>query len=232
MCGRFALSLSPQDLARFFSLVSVPEIAKARYNIAPTQAALVVRLNRRGAPQADALRWGLIPHWAKNRAIGQRLINARNETLATKPAFRSALQRRRCVVPASGFFEWKRLGSRKQPFFITADTDDPLAMAGLWERWPDPQGGQVDTFTIITCPAPSALEEIHHRVPLLLHAEEIASWLDPSTETTTIEAIRARAMSQTAPELRTTPVRDLVNRVQVDGPECIEALDLASPLSP
>jgi putative SOS response-associated peptidase YedK len=156
MCGRFTLRTPASVLIAQFRVAEIPDLAP-RYNIAPTQLAPVVRLDgSSGQRQWAELRWGLIPSWAKDPSIGNRLINARSETVVTKPAFRAAFRQRRCLVVADGYYEWKKQGRQKQPFYIHVGDGQPMAMAGLWERWqPDgSEGGQPrETFTIITKPA-------------------------------------------------------------------------------
>ncbi len=176
MCGRFAFfSLTPEVVTEL-GVAALPADLRPRYNIAPTQDAAVVL---GGAERhLKMLRWGLVPHWAKDPSLGSRMINARAETLAQKPAFRDALQKRRCLVPADGFYEWKKEGSRKQPFFIRARSGRPLKMAGLWESWRGGQSESLETFTIITCSANHALSALHDRMPVLLEGEKLADWLD------------------------------------------------------
>ena len=149
-----------------------------RYNIGPTQEALVVRETPDGAREAVALRWGLIPFWAKDPSIGNRMINARAEGLVDKPAFRAAFRRRRCLVPADGFFEWRALaGARKQPYYIRLASGDPFAMAGLWEQWRSPAGDVVATFTIVTAAANAELRALHDRMPVIVAPTDYDEWL-------------------------------------------------------
>ena len=161
MCGRYNLTLSPNELQEFFDLFREPPWSP-RYNIAPTQSVLAIRFDEEATPREPVLlRWGLIPSWAKDETIGSKLINARGETVAEKPSFRAAFKRRRCLIPATGFYEWqKQPGSTKQPYHITTADGRPFAFAGLWERWtkgPSP----VETCTIITTAANDDLQAIH-----------------------------------------------------------------------
>jgi len=156
-----------------------------RFNIAPTQAAPVVRMNpREGEPRRElaALRWGLIPSWAKDPAIGSRLINARAETVAEKPAYRAAFRRRRCLVPADGFYEWQRRGGKKQPYFIHMRDDGAFAFAGLWESWQGPDHSHIESFTVLTTEPNDVVRPIHNRMPVILDESDYGLWLDPAVE--------------------------------------------------
>lgn len=180
MCGRFTLSVSAEDLARLFSLdpAGMPPLLP-RYNIAPTQPVLAIRADRTGGREAVFLRWGLIPGWARDPAIGGRLINARSETAADKPSFRSAFRRRRCLVPADGFYEWRSAGRVKQPYHLHASDGGPFAIAGLWERWSAPDGLDVETCTLLTTAANEAVAAIHDRMPVIVAPPDFDRWLDP-----------------------------------------------------
>ncbi len=166
MCGRFTLSTTPEAIAEEFDVKNLP-VLQPTYNVAPTQNVLAV-LNEEKTLQRQfkKLRWGLIPSWAKDCSIGARLINARSETVAEKPAFRSAYKRRRCLVVADGFFEWKKQKDKKQPFYFLLQNQRPFAFTGLWEKWTSPQGEEVHSCTILTTTANRLLEPIHHRMPL------------------------------------------------------------------
>ncbi|OGA17787.1 MAG: hypothetical protein A3I63_09985 [Betaproteobacteria bacterium RIFCSPLOWO2_02_FULL_66_14] len=175
MCGRFALHANPQVIALQFGLASNPEVAP-RYNIAPTSEVLVVRVGG-GAPQAARVRWGLVPRWAKDPAIGAKLNNARAETVAEKPSFGDAFRRRRCLIPASGFFEWKPQAGRKQPYYIHPAEGDLFGFAGLWESWRG-SDGVLETCAIVTTKANSRMEAIHDRMPVIIARSDYARWLD------------------------------------------------------
>jgi putative SOS response-associated peptidase YedK len=219
VCGRFALFADPAELVAYFELEQDLEsrAAPARYNVAPGQAVAAVRIDERGRRRLDGLRWGLVPFWAKDASIGHRMINARGETLAERPAFREALHRRRCLIPASGFYEWRKTpGRRSQPFFIAAARGPLLAFAGLWERWRDPQGERLESCTIVTTHASSVVAPIHARMPVIVSRADQLLWLDPTTHPNLAE-IAARG-----PELTARPVSLAVNDPRHDGPELIE----------
>ena len=179
MCGRFTLRTPASDLAEHFAVDARPNLA-ARHNIAPSQDILVVRANRPGGMREFAmLRWGLVPHWAKDPAIGNRMINARAETVAEKPSFRDAYRTRRCLVAADGFFEWRKASDgTRQPYHIRFGDDAPFAIAGLWESWRAPDGETLESCALITTEANRTLAPIHHRMPVILPAEAYDDWLD------------------------------------------------------
>ena len=187
MCGRFTLRSSPQAVAEAFALPDVPELFP-HFNIAPSQPVAVVRQQ----PGADAreltfLRWGLIPAWAADPSIGDRLANARSETAATKPSFRRAFRSRRCLVVADGFYEWQKVNGRKQPYFVGLRGDRPFGLAGLWERW-DKGGEPVESCTILTTDANELMQPIHGRMPVVVPPEPYGLWLDPRCQDTTMLA--------------------------------------------
>jgi putative SOS response-associated peptidase YedK len=188
MCGRYRQARAPGEVAEFFETVNPIPNRPPSWNIAPTQDALAVRRHpETGARHLDALRWGLVPHWAKDTSIAARLINARAETVATTPAFRDAFARgRRCLVPADGFYEW-RAGEEpkapKQPYTIALRSGEPMALAGLWEGWRGPGGEVVRTFTILTCAANERLRPLHQRMPVVLPKEAWAAWLGDDGDT-------------------------------------------------
>jgi putative SOS response-associated peptidase YedK len=167
MCGRFSVSLPPDEVARYFRIVRPLPNFPPRYNMAPTQLAPIIRFNpETNARQLDLVRWGLIPSWAKDMKIGNQCINARAETMATKPAFKQAFAKgRRCIVPMNGFFEWKKTGGAKQPMFITLKSGEPMGVAGRWEGWKDSEGNWLRTFTIITGEPNELVAPIHNRMP-------------------------------------------------------------------
>ena len=215
MCGRYVLVSPAEVIAEYFGLSEVP-VYPPRYNIAPTQHALVVRETPAGEREAAMLRWGLIPAWAKDPAIGGRMINARAEGLADKPAFRAAFRRRRCLVPADGFYEWSPVaGGRKQPYFIRFVSGAPLALAGLWEEWRSPGGDAVATFTIVTTAANEALHAIHDRMPVLVAPADHDEWLSSPNPSALLAPWAAEPF-----EIR--PVSTRVNSVQNDAPELLE----------
>ena len=175
MCGRYSLIATVDQLIEEFGLADGGEL-EARYNIAPSQHVPVVRV-REGARRLDPLKWGLVPSWAKDPQIGHRMINARSETVAEKPSFRAALKRRRCIIPASGFFEWKRDEKKRVPYYFRAKSGAPLGLAGLWEHW-EGEGGLLETCTIITTKANTVVGKIHDRMPMILNRSNYSAWLD------------------------------------------------------
>jgi putative SOS response-associated peptidase YedK len=179
MCGRFTTEIPPELLAEIFGLVEPPAV-QARYNIAPTQQIPVVRQDIEGQNRLDHLRWGLIPSWAKDKSIGAKMINARSETVKDKPSFRQAVKYRRCLVPASGFYEWLPVGKVKLPQYIHLKDGSPMVFAGLWETWKSPEEEVLESFTILTTAANPLLEPLHDRMPVILHHDEYKTWLDRS----------------------------------------------------
>jgi putative SOS response-associated peptidase YedK len=177
MCGRYSITTAPEAMRRLFNFEDVPNLPP-RWNVAPTQAAPVVR-ETDGVRRLDQLRWGLVPSWSKDMSGAARMINARAETVAEKPAFRAAFRQRRCLVPADGFYEWQPRGREKQPFRVTLRDAAPFAFAGLWERWTRPEDGEVvETYCIITTEAAASIAHIHHRMPVMLDPGDFAAWLD------------------------------------------------------
>jgi putative SOS response-associated peptidase YedK len=223
MCGRYNLYHSRQDLVEHFHLVEGIVELNPRYNVAPTQPMPVV------LPTQDAgdgwtleiMRWGLIPGWAKDASVGSRMINARGETLREKPAFRSAVRRRRCLVPASGFYEWRKTGSRKQPLHVRRRDGRPLALAGLWEEWRDAEARPVRTFTIVTTGANRLMAPIHDRMPVILDGDGAARWLDPATDLECACALLGPCPDEV---LEAYPVDPAVGRPAFDSAACIEPL--------
>ncbi|MFG0252989.1 MAG: SOS response-associated peptidase [Phycisphaerales bacterium JB038] len=177
MCGRFVLTSPPDVLAALFRLEYVPTLSP-RYIIAPTQPVPAVRVSGEASRALSMLHWGLLPVWAKDKSIGSRLINARAETVAEKPAFRNAFRRRRCLIPADGFYEWQKRGSEKQPHYIHRADGEPLAFAGLWERW---EKGEepIESCTILTTEPNALMAELHNRMPVVVEPEDFARYLDP-----------------------------------------------------
>ena len=182
MCGRYTLTADLKKVADRFGAPSPPASAtyNPRFNIAPTQAVIVVGDD--GKRYIKEMLWGLIPSWAKDPAIGNRMINARVETLAEKPAFRAALKKRRCIIPADGFYEWQKLGKVKQPVRIVLKSREPFGFAGLWEHWKSPEGEEVLSCTIVTTEANELLKTVHERMPVILTRDAEALWLDPKTQ--------------------------------------------------
>jgi len=181
MCGRYELHSHPTVIALQFGLSAVPELAP-RYNIAPQTPVPVVRLDARGARELVLLRWGLIPFWAKDAAIGSRMINARSESVASKPAFRQPFRRHRCLLPADGFYEWTGAAGRRQPVWIGASDHRLLGLAGLYDTWRDPGGATVESCTILTTAANALVAPLHDRMPVIIRPDDYARWLGGSAE--------------------------------------------------
>lgn len=224
MCGRFASNLTWQQLHEIYGIVAPqppPAAADARplYNIAPTQSVPVVRLNSAGQRELALLRWGLIPSWSKDAKIGYRLFNARAETVATAPSFRAAFKRRRCLVPATGFYEWKRLDGDKQPYFIGLRDRAPLAFAGLWERW-DKGEAPLETVTIITGEPNALVAEIYDRMPVILDPADYEAWLHAG-DTAIPQALLQPFPSQL---MAAYPVGKRVNSAKNDDPTVMEPM--------
>ena len=227
MCGRFGLHLPAKTIADFFLTLNEPQIPP-RYNITPMQDILIVRDDEQEKGRIAVYhRWGLIPFWAKDEKIGAKLSNARSESLAEKPSFRAALRYRRCVIPVSGFYEWKREGGRKQPYYIQAAEGDLLAFAGLWETWTGPDGRLIFSATIVTTAANRQMEQVHHRMPAVLDRDQAALWLDASQN----RVKELRPLLKPLPEgaLVLRPVSTFVNRAGNEGPRCIEPPGEGSP---
>lgn len=220
MCGRYALYGPASRLQDDFGATIEGFEFKPRYNAAPMQWLPVVRQRPDGERVIHALRWGLLPGWAKDEAMATRLINARGETVAEKPSFRVAIRRRRCIVPMNGFYEWQAAPSGKQPYFIRPVDDTLIGVAGLWERWVRPADGEaIDTFTVVTTEANAMMARLHDRMPVILPVEAHGLWLDnrvPVTEV--IEWVRPSEEGL----LRHYPVGKAVGSVRNEGPELIE----------
>jgi putative SOS response-associated peptidase YedK len=218
MCGRFTLTADAATLQQEFSLASVTQDLTPRYNIAPSQPVAVV-VNQDGDRQLDAFRWGLIPTWAKDPAIGNKMINARGETVAEKPSFKRPFKNQRCLVLADGFYEWRKTSSGKIPMYIHLTDRRPFAFAGLWDRWQPPDGEPIYSCTIITTPPNRFLETIHNRMPVILSPEAIDIWLDPAQQTP--EALLPLLKPYPAEAMNAYAVSKLVNAPANDVPECI-----------
>lgn len=219
MCGRFAFTVPLAAFAKAFPDFTVCADWDPRYNIAPTQMVPVV-LND-GRRRIELVRWGLIPHWADDPSIGNRLINARSETVAEKPAFRDAFRRRRCIILVDGFYEWRREpgGRRKTPIYIKLKNGDPFAFAGLWAEWKSPQGETIRSCTIITCDSNELLARVHHRMPVIIPREAFDLWLDPEPQD---PEVLKPLMKQFPAELMCAyPVSPTVNNPRNELKECI-----------
>jgi putative SOS response-associated peptidase YedK len=214
MCSRYFLDADGNVIAYTFS-VPLNERVRRRFNIAPTQQAPIVRVPREGEREMAMLRWGLVPAWSKDIGVGTKMINARGESVAEKPAFREAMARRRCLVPATGFFEWKSVPGRKQPFAITVPDRPLFAFAGLWETWRPRGGDAVETFTIVTTDANEAVAQVHDRMPVILPKEAEDAWLRADV------AEAGALLKPYEGPVALRAVSRVVSSVKNEGPECL-----------
>lgn len=222
MCGRFSQQRPASELAEIFSAEPLVDDPGPRYNVAPTDGALVV-VQREERRAITSYRWGLIPHWADSPKVGSRMFNARAETLTSSPAFRDSLRRKRCLVPVEAFYEWRREGEIRQPYTIGRADGRPLVLAGLWDGWRDPATDTVRrTFTIVTTAPNETMASIHNRMPAMLSDDDWATWLDPRLADP--GELLAIVGSGREPELVIRPVSRLVNDVRNDGPELMVPL--------
>ena len=229
MCGRYALHSHPDVVALQFGLGLLPAAALAamvpRYNIAPTQDAPIVRFDPERGRELVVARWGLVPTWAKDASMGAKLINARAETVAEKPSFRSAWRKRRCLVPADGWYEWNEEGGRRQPWYLYPLDGKPAALAGIWEQWHAPDGGMLETYSLITTEPNADAAQVHDRMPVVVDPSQFPLWLEGSAE-------------QAAPLLRAMPVGRIgFHRVdrrmssgRVDDAQCIVPVGAPEPM--
>ena len=222
MCGRYTLTSTPDQIIAAFGLGGISDLSP-RYNIAPTQNVAAVRFAENEAKRELVfLRWGLIPSWAKDEKIGNRMINARGETVAAKPSFRHAFKKQRCLIVADGFYEWKKLsGKKKQPYLIHAKNKEPFAFAGLWESWRSGDG-ELESCTIITTNANGMMETLHDRMPVILNRDDYETWLDPDFR----EADALEKLLAPCPDdfLEAYAVSTLVNSPRNETAECLEPL--------
>jgi len=219
MCGRFTLTTSRAIIAELLGLKKVPTF-EPRFNIAPSQPVLAVRLDPgSGEREGTLLKWGLIPSWAKEPGIGESLINARAETVAEKPAFRSAFKKRRCLVLADGFYEWKRDMGGKTPYYFQLKDQSPFAFAGLWERW---EKGEepLESCTLITTQANGVVGSVHDRMPVVLDPSRFARWLDPNEQR--VDVLKELLVPLPDDWMTAHPVSKLVNNPRNESPRCIE----------
>jgi putative SOS response-associated peptidase YedK len=220
MCGRFTLRSKAADVAKAFGLLEVPDVPP-RFNIAPTQGVPIVRVGDDGNRGLSFAHWGLIPSWAEDPAIGNRMINARADTVATKPSFRTAYKKRRCLLVADGFYEWQKTGAKKQPYYIRLKDDGPFAFAGLWERWKRDDKA-IESCTIITTDANELMQPIHDRMPVILQPDAYELWLDPAVQEP--ERLQPLLRPFAAGEMAAYPVSTVVNSPRNERAECVEKL--------
>ena len=219
MCGRFFLDSNLSDIAEHYN-APPPDIFSPRYNIAPTTPVMAFSDNR-----LTFFRWGLIPSWAKDISLGNRMFNARGETLAEKPSFRQAYRRRRCLIPANGFYEWRVENGRKQPYCCHID-HGLFSMAGIWEHWQDAAGNEIQSCAVITIESKGAMREIHHRMPVHIASGDYRAWLDCSSEKTDIAD---GLIQDTSPTYQYYAVNTTVNNSRNEGRDLIKALDRYEP---
>jgi putative SOS response-associated peptidase YedK len=220
MCGRYTITSAPEAIRALFRYPEQPNFPP-RYNVAPTQPIPIVR-SVEGKRQFALVRWGLLPSWVKDPKTFSLLINARGESVTEKPAFRAAMKRRRCLIPADGFYEWKAVAGRKQPFFVRLKSGAPMAFAGLWECWTGPNGEELETAAIVTTNANRTLSAIHSRMPVIVPPEAFDLWLDCAN----VDATTASALIAPAPDnlLEAYEVSPAVNRTANDNPNLVEAI--------
>jgi len=225
MCGRYRLSRRKQLVEEYFDSVSDEQDWEPRYNIAPTQPVPVIRQNA-ATPvrELSLMRWGLIPSWAKDASCAASMINARSETASTKPAFADALKYRRCVIPADGFYEWKRSGGSKQPFCFEVNNGELFAFAGLWDRWREASGNWLTTCTILTTTPNAVTSTVHDRMPVILHRDDYNIWLDPGIRN--VQAVSDLLKPYDARTMRSYAVSTRINHVVNDDEECSRVIEI------
>lgn len=222
MCGRFSQSQSAEIIAKAFEVDNVPSLSP-RYNIAPTQpVGAILKAGEQTKRQFQMLHWGLIPSWSKDKKIGARMINARAETVAEKPAFRSAFRHRRCLILADGFYEWKQQDGKKQPFYCRVNDGQPFGFAGLWEHWEGEDGEEIDSCTILTTEPNEVMRPIHNRMPVILDPQDYDLWLDSQVQKP--ELLQPLLRPYSAEEMATYPVSTNVNKPMNDTAELINSL--------
>lgn len=229
MCGRFTLAVPKAMLESLFGLDIAGDLPP-RFNIAPSQPVAAVRTPESGTRELALFQWGLIPSWSKDPAIGARMINARSETAAEKPSFRAAMKRRRCLIPASGFYEWAKAGAAKQPFYIRMRDERPFAMAGLWELWCGEDGSELETCAILTTTPNEVVGEIHGRMPVIIAPDDFDAWMDPANEKPA--AVKPLLRPYPAEEMKAHPVDRRVNSPAADDSSCIEPISAEPPPAP
>jgi putative SOS response-associated peptidase YedK len=224
MCGRFVSASPPDEIARYFDAAAPEQVLPESYNVAPTNDVYAV-YETGGVRRVDSFHWGFVPHWAKDPSVGSRMINARAETIATKNAFKPSLRKRRCIVPADGFYEWKKIPGQKtkQPMFIHRGDDEPLAFAGLWTIWRDAEGDELHSCTIITTSANEDVADVHDRMPVILGPDDWGTWLDEGNDD--IDTLGKLLVPAPPRLIRMHPVSTEVNNVRNKGGHLIEQVD-------
>lgn len=220
MCGRYSLTTESSALQELFPFISIPPGIQPRFNIAPSQPIAVIPND--GKQHLDYFKWGLVPSWAKDPELGNRLINARAETLAEKPSFRNAFRYHRCLVLADGFYEWAKTNGGKTPMYIRLASQKPFAFAGLWDIWHAPDGSELYSCAIITTQPNQLMEKIHNRMPVILHPENIDTWLSPEPGNLTL--LSTFLTPYPADLMTAHPVSRAVNNPAFDSPECIQPI--------
>ena len=226
MCGRYRLSRRKQIVEEYFDCSSEEQDWVPRYNIAPTQPVPVIRQHpKEPVRQISTMRWGLIPHWAKDSSGAASMINARSETAHEKPAFRDALKSRRCLIPADGFYEWSRTAKAKQPYCFEVNVGDLFAFAGLWEGWKDPSGNWIKTCSILTTTPNAVTSAVHDRMPVILDSNDYDLWLDPGMQNVSEASELLKPFDPR--RMRCYPVSTRINHVANDDEECSRPIQLA-----
>ena len=226
MCGRYRLSRRKQLVEEYFDSVSGEEEWTPRYNIAPTQPVPVIRQNpKEPVRELSLMKLGLIPSWAPNPSVAAKMINARSETASTKPAFRDALQSRRCLIPADGFYEWAKTGKVKQPYCFEVNDGELFAFAGIWDRWKDPIGNWVKTCSILTTTPNAVTSAVHDRMPVILDPDGYELWLDPGMNNVTAATDLLKPYD--ARQMRCYPISTRINHVANDDEACSAPVELA-----
>ncbi|EAZ88450.1 SOS response-associated peptidase [Crocosphaera chwakensis] len=221
MCGRFSLTISGEEIAKYFQVSQVQDWSP-RYNIAPSQEILTIVETSKSQRQLKAMKWGLIPSWAKNDKTGSKLINARGETVAEKPSFRNAFKHRRCLIIADGFYEWQNVGKNKQPYYIHLKNRQPFAFAGLWEVSNSEQTEEVLSCCIITTEANELMKPLHHRMPVILSRDVYSQWLDHNVFDR--EILESFLTPYGSDAMLAYQVTQKVNRPTNDHPDCVEPI--------
>ncbi|MCL4236037.1 MAG: SOS response-associated peptidase [Deltaproteobacteria bacterium] len=224
MCGRYALNMAPKSLAEMYEAdwedwKAAPD-PPTRYNIAPTQPVLIVRNAHDARRRLAPVMWGLVPSWSKDPSMAARMINARAETAAEKPSFRAAMKYRRCLVPATHFYEWQKRGATKQPWCIRLRDGSPMAFAGLWEHWSSPDGAELESCTILTTSANALMEPLHERMPVILHRRDVDRWLDPAIQKS--DGVADLLAPFDAKAMEAFEVSTYVNNARNEGERCVE----------